>query len=276
MLSLELAKQGIESAAVAEECDSISSSSLPLFHYTDANGLYGILKDKCLWATDFRFLNDKSEYVFGLGLVSAALGKRTDPLSKILSEMWNRTQEHLPLLTLYVASLCEEGDLLSQWRSYARLHDGYALAFNPDKLTLKPGCQLLKAVYSKDRQREIIENILDVSQGLILGTSSDDTESLVRHALATLLRVTARFKDASFEGEREWRIICFGHKGPQFRVSSGHITPYVEIKLESRDLNHVVQGPGNFRTANARAVEQFAASRGFDALQVKTSEVPIG
>ncbi len=32
-----------------------------LFHYTTGTGLKGILQDKCLWATDFRFTNDGSE-----------------------------------------------------------------------------------------------------------------------------------------------------------------------------------------------------------------------
>lgn len=32
-----------------------------LFHYTDSTGLKGILNEKCLWATHFRFLNDLTE-----------------------------------------------------------------------------------------------------------------------------------------------------------------------------------------------------------------------
>ena len=33
-----------------------------LFHYTSAEGLYGILDSECLWATHFKFLNDSSEF----------------------------------------------------------------------------------------------------------------------------------------------------------------------------------------------------------------------
>jgi hypothetical protein len=32
-----------------------------LYHYTNQMGLLGILKDKCIWATHLRYLNDTSE-----------------------------------------------------------------------------------------------------------------------------------------------------------------------------------------------------------------------
>ena len=32
-----------------------------LYHYTTQKGLLGILKDKCIWATHIRYLNDTSE-----------------------------------------------------------------------------------------------------------------------------------------------------------------------------------------------------------------------
>jgi len=33
-----------------------------LYHYTDQNGLIGILKHKCIWATHSQLLNDLSKY----------------------------------------------------------------------------------------------------------------------------------------------------------------------------------------------------------------------
>ncbi len=33
-----------------------------IFHYTSAQGLYGILESKCFWATHFQFLNDSKEF----------------------------------------------------------------------------------------------------------------------------------------------------------------------------------------------------------------------
>jgi hypothetical protein len=33
-----------------------------LYHYTSVDGLLGILRSKRIWATDIRFLNDRSEF----------------------------------------------------------------------------------------------------------------------------------------------------------------------------------------------------------------------
>lgn len=42
-----------------------------LYHYTNWDGLSGILKTKSLWATHYRFLNDSSEFrLFGDKLFS--------------------------------------------------------------------------------------------------------------------------------------------------------------------------------------------------------------
>jgi hypothetical protein len=37
-----------------------------LFHYTDANGLLGILRSRSLWATHFQSLNDTSEMHYAI------------------------------------------------------------------------------------------------------------------------------------------------------------------------------------------------------------------
>jgi len=36
-----------------------------LYHYTDTVGFQGIVREQCLWATDYRFLNDRTEMQHG-------------------------------------------------------------------------------------------------------------------------------------------------------------------------------------------------------------------
>ena len=50
-----------------------------LYHYTDAGGLYGILKDKNLWATHAAYLNDSREFLYGMDLIEAELEKLASP-----------------------------------------------------------------------------------------------------------------------------------------------------------------------------------------------------
>ena len=44
-----------------------------LCHYTDAKGLYGIIKDKKLWATHLSFVNDPREVTAGLEVLRRIL-----------------------------------------------------------------------------------------------------------------------------------------------------------------------------------------------------------
>jgi Protein of unknown function (DUF2971) len=191
----------------------------------DAKGLYGILKDRVLWATDFRFLNDKSEFIFGQHMIAEAIASRKDQLSLILSGMWPTAQEALQSVPLFVASLCEDGDLLSQWRGYARLNDGYALAFRRAGLMRKSPCRLAKAIYSTDKQQEILRRVLDTSQRIYVDADSTDQPIIAGQTVMSLLLAVCKFKDDSFRGENEWRLVSMGDTAePKFRVAAGHIT----------------------------------------------------
>ena len=63
-----------------------------LYQYTDITALKGIVKDQVLWATHFRYLNDKRELDYGLRLAvkyaNSAKIKATDSnVIKLLDEI---------------------------------------------------------------------------------------------------------------------------------------------------------------------------------------------
>jgi hypothetical protein len=39
----------------------VGSENALVYHYTDVNGLIGIVEEKCLWASDVWFMNDARE-----------------------------------------------------------------------------------------------------------------------------------------------------------------------------------------------------------------------
>ena len=47
-----------------------------LYHYTDKNGLFGILENECIWATHYRFLNDISERQEAIRYCSNVISRR--------------------------------------------------------------------------------------------------------------------------------------------------------------------------------------------------------
>jgi hypothetical protein len=113
----EKIKTAINLLRTAKERANIPSGPLPqhLYHYTKAEGLYGILRTRTIWATQFDFLNDRSEFSYAFEILKERLAaqvgaKGSAELIPPLDKWWSLTPAH------YVASFCEDGDLLSQWR----------------------------------------------------------------------------------------------------------------------------------------------------------------
>jgi hypothetical protein len=111
----ESVKAAIKLLRTAKETADMPSGPLPrhLYHYTNAEGLYGILRTRTIWATEFDFLNDRSEFSYAFDILKERLAaqagiKASAQLIPFLDEWRNMTAAH------YVASFCEDGDLLSR------------------------------------------------------------------------------------------------------------------------------------------------------------------
>lgn len=138
-----------------------------LYHYTNWDGVSGILEKNNLWATHYRFLNDSSEFtLFREKLISLLepaireeyeelrqndsnasqrVGRAKQPSSfakdfvnALVSDYYRVTEQEI-----YIASFCGEhkespyvndNGLLSQWRAYG-VGGGFALVFDTQKLS---------------------------------------------------------------------------------------------------------------------------------------------
>lgn len=119
-----------------------------LFHYTSAEGLYGILSSGQLWSTSQFATNDKSEMSYGYGILSKILESRDESMDSREPEMgemyqvfedqfWTGMQHHL---TAYITSFRRarspkeyRDGLLSHWQRYGSV-DGYAIEFGRKEL----------------------------------------------------------------------------------------------------------------------------------------------
>src|SRR5450759_3987905 len=142
-----------------------------LFHYTDSNGLLGILRSEVFWATNVQYLNDSSELAYCIALIRDRLERKKiavsrnalSPTAKLFVAAQN-TFNPFPNLTVYVSCFCEEGDLLSQWRGYGHAGGGYAIGIQPRYDNAAPDevprIVLRKVFYDlKDQERLIDESI---------------------------------------------------------------------------------------------------------------------
>lgn len=194
-----------------------------LYHYTDLTGANGIITGKSLRMTKIQYLNDDSELKYGINMFRDAVQNvsREMPDSE-RKDFLKTTAQHLDSFVntnVCVASFCEDGNLLSQWRAYGGSRSGIALGFSRESLRkiLSAGSMnLWKCVYDTKSQYEIIHNLIDHllrSYDTILEYRNycEDwgrlKQGLMTFFNTTFLRISPILKNGHFREEREWRII---------------------------------------------------------------------
>lgn len=271
-----------------------------LFHYTDTNGLYGILRSRSLWATHFRFLNDATEFVYGHQMVAEYIASQLGENMRNFGEAWSDSgRAFADRFPHFIASTSADRDSLSQWRGYGKKDDSYAIALRSVELVQTPEVIVLPIIYRPKDQREIVKMHVDRVApflGKVKGRDAEDdpTRQHGRSVLWDLFLATYSLKAEAFRDEQEWRLVAHplatapqprpkhhpGTRTPkppsiQYRPAKGQIIPFVEIKLESHGIDHVLQGPGTYPPASAYGIEQFAAQRKFVGVKVEPTGVPL-
>ena len=209
-----------------------------VFHYTNTAGFFGIIRSSSLWATNLQYMDDFSELKYGRELISEVFEKSKSKLTDQCSEEFFG-QIELAVRTVpklndaFGVCFCEDGNLLSQWRTYAQEGTGFSIGFQSEKLKdlSAKGAQpfLIKVLYDSNEQRNILNEVFD---GLSKCRASE--KALVNLEMALHLCLTS-FKQNCFEEENEWRLVCLlGHqygnrKYLEFRNTEAAIVPYLPI-----------------------------------------------
>jgi hypothetical protein len=117
--------------------DKKNTIDTPLYHYTDARGLKGIIESETIWFTDYRHLNDPSELTHGIDMARDMMNDspiRADAHGRefldCLADMLS-TKNFSGRFEFFIASFSRDRDELSQWRAYADNGRGYAIGFAP-------------------------------------------------------------------------------------------------------------------------------------------------
>jgi hypothetical protein len=251
------------------------TSDLPceLYHYTDAKGLLGILRDKRFWATDINFLNDAMELRYASELINRVLDKKIDPnIDDAVKDLLTDSRLFLKLqpstMNAYVVCFCENGNLLSQWRAYGASGSGYSLGVISDSLKGDeregPGApifetRLRKVVYDKTIQEHLVTETIgrfcDLLHRIVEDVDQDGSRSTVNdfanYLTAELSEYLYCFKSSVFEEEQEWRIIhtatnyrAFDEDADalKFRASGANIIPYIELPFAAPTQPFVARG----------------------------------
>jgi hypothetical protein len=144
---------------------ALKGGTLPLYHYTDLNGLIGIVEKHDLWLTHSRYSNDDEEMTHGFSIVMATIKRAVSSAAYDLQYL--EILENLISVPegVYICCFCEKDNLLSQWRGYGANGIGVNLQFAPDKFADIAGpdnphglLRFWKVFYRPGIQADIIES----------------------------------------------------------------------------------------------------------------------
>ena len=231
------------------------ASSDTLYHYTDSNGLLGILGHMKLWMTHHSFLNDSREIEYGMSLVEKVAKRLKHKLPDDSFAQWQTQFSDGKFFTSdqdYILCFSTQRDQLSQWRAYSDDGTGFCIGFDR-KLLEKTAGKLgwcdgpVEVVYKRSAQIKMLEAC--ISDGLI-----ESEVGLLEIWDLLMAECAARFKSDAFSEESEWRMRTLFVDEPEshdktlsptmhFRSTKYGIAPYVEFPFPRRALSEIVVGP---------------------------------
>jgi hypothetical protein len=272
-----------------------------IYHYTTPAGLRGILSSHRLWATDFAYLNDASEINYGFAFVrdqvANALHAATSETEQELLRRSDLSDSATDSASDFVSCFCSEGDLLSQWRSYAAVGSGYSVGINAHALVRHNQPILRRVIYDEPTQHRLIRSAITETctlfRTLAEGRSkteldADKTLPAFASFLASRLReFLYTFKHHGFSEEREWRLIFRGFNRaeylPALQFRDGKIpVPYLPIALQSAPavpgilpIIEVRHGPTLQPNLAEKTVRLMLERFGYEHVEISGSSTPL-
>jgi hypothetical protein len=261
------------------------------YHYTSQRGLLGIMKEKKIWATNIRYLNDESEFDYGVNKVLEVLESGPPQIRRDLSDTVRGHLKRGDLVSVFVVSFSSDsGDKLSQWRGYCTEGTGFSLGFEPKKLRMlaeKQNFVFEPCVYKEIDQAAKIRSIIPSADEEFNSLDASYFRKIGKERLDFLFKVFSLaplLKHPKFKEEEEWRLIsndqAICKRRLRFREGNSMIVPYFEFDLTRCNITipikEIVIGPNPHRVLARNALEELLSANDIDphAVALRDSGIP--
>lgn len=186
-----------------------------LFHYTTVEGLIGILESKSLHAGKIHYLNDSKEFLYASDVCNrvVALSKNLEPIEVV--RLFEKVADFFSKMiggNIFIISLSENPNSLSQWRAYAP-SGGYSIGFSTVALAALAGPQkfkLARCIYDEKEQDQLMYGFMRSAADRLKQINAEDEEGerkLFGKLYLEYCEIASTMKDPGFEEEKEWRLI---------------------------------------------------------------------
>lgn len=260
----------------------MSDTNKLLYHYTDTTGLLGMLENTAIdnmsltmRATFYRFLNDPSEYQYGVGIIKKHLSviedelnvdreNRLDLMMKVVDNTILSELDHLALnsnpkytgLSQYYISFTNKKDNLPFWGMYAKNGSGLCIEFDTNKIDDKNIYEILYINKGEETDQDLKDLIKDfyihyteMYESILSQKEEPETNTLFSKGRRRIIlyhlydAICSVIKKDSYEHEGEFRFKVQDFDEIKFRTSNGLIIPFVEKKIPLNAISQIIIGP---------------------------------
>ena len=278
----------------------------PLYHYTNAPGLRGIVESQKVRLTGYPYLNDPSELIYGMGIVHKLLKEISeethDGLVDMFCQIVNNVFQHenfSDTFGFYIASFSRARNDLGQWRAYADNGRGFALGLAPHLFMAveNPNPQpteyvVMPVVYGRENAERRYRVAIKAAAAVVQANRPHLEDKIVgipflrvmanQLISGQLIAISLATKHEAYSHEQEVRLVMIGTCDHQksyinTRVRGSEIVPFIEGDMPLRDKNgifEIVVGPAAALSAKD-AVRSLLQSFGIElGDRIYASDIP--
>ncbi len=244
-------------------------------HYTSLDSLLNILEKKTIRFTNILFLNDQNEYSDALDHIKKLL---VDDDDKEKAKIWPNLSEYKKIITTaledlengyrelnFTASFSKKHDLLSQWRGYCPLNNGYGIVIDTD-IIADSATEIFgyvyhrECIYSEESKLREIKKALNNYYKHYDKLADDFVPQKIFDFLLEIDQMACFMKDPSFSEEKEVRVVISildEQEHIKFRPGNGTLIPYLDIPFPEHAIKKIIIGPTIEPERAEKALNQF-------------------
>jgi len=257
-----------------------------VYHYTSLEALHKILTSRCFHFTHCAFMNDYSEFEFGINSFQEKMREYIqDSEDQIAIDKLDLIKNVKRSGKVFIGSFTSLRDSISQWRLYASNATGVAIGLNVaqlDDFCNKNELLFGSIVYSNDFDKlfaQFVKTIMPLASHVMDNQTTSKIRSFNTIIFGYLLTMTCFMKHIGFKEEYEIRVVAGSGTKVKNKLHKGLYIPYCEIDFDGSLLELIDEiwiGPASNQELAKRSVQLMLEENELEGkCSIELSQIPF-